>query len=79
MPKSEGKHDKKPSNTLQKKKRTSNPLVNLYKIIKKNYSGRTVIGSVQQEFHCWLCKPNETLAISGSFFIYICLSTHQYS
>ena len=30
--------------------------------------------SVQQEFHCWLFEPNETLVISGSFFIGIDLS-----
>gem|GEM_PF-4869625 len=46
-----------------------------------------VIGSVQQEFHCWLCKPNETLAIrcwrsclsSATTIVVIELSCHRVS
>jgi hypothetical protein len=36
----------------------------------KPIEGLNGIGFVQHGFHCWLCKPNETLAV-GRRFIFL--------
>lgn len=67
----EGKHAKKPAQTMSKKKRTNNPLEK--NKINIRYLHNSVVlssGSVQHGFHCLCFAHNETLAvISSKFFV----------
>lgn len=51
------------------KKEARLPLEILITHLSKNPQGWMQSGSVQHEFHCWLYEPNETLAVSSSFFV----------
>ena len=74
----------KPMKLNSKKKEAKLPLWNSSIFLRKPHSvNGFVIGSpvktgqaVQQEFHCWLCKPNEILAVSRWAFFY-CFFTGQ--
>ena len=80
MSQREGKHDKtkkKPPKSPTKKE----TLLEASCIAKKSFYDNPIMSekaqqkapeaSVQQEFHCWSFRPNETLVISCSKFIFV--------
>ena len=42
------------------------------------HRGNNVDGSVQPEFHCWLFKPNETLAFGRSPLFILGIRLHNF-